>query len=191
MELDKRKEALSDFDKAINLDSKENYRKTAGLYFFRGRIYIGLREPHLALKDFNRVIELDPAPKPGIFAYRGMVYSALSSYKQAIEDCTKAIELNAEGYLAYGIRGFAYHHLGNYTEALNDYDKVIALNPNDINTSYNIACIYSIRNDAIKACQWLRKTIENGFSDWEHLKGDRDFDNIRNSICFKEIIMHR
>jgi len=38
------------------------------------------------------------------------------------------------------------------------------------------------------SCKWLKKAIENGFKDWDHLKKDKDFTNIKSSACFREIL---
>ena len=51
-----------------------------------------------------------------------------------------------------------------------------------------MACLTSIENDPNEACKWLRQAIEKGFSDTERLRADTDFDNIRFTSGYKEIL---
>jgi hypothetical protein len=39
-----------------------------------------------------------------------------------------------------------------------------------------------------KACELLNYAIKKGYNDWEWIKKDSDFDNIRNSDCYKKIM---
>ena len=89
---------------------------------------------------------------------------------------------------AYGNRGIVYSALGNKQQAVNDYNKAIELNPKNYTAMYNMACLYSISDNGAEACKWLKTSVENGFNDWKYIKEDKDFDKIRNSSCYKEIM---
>jgi tetratricopeptide (TPR) repeat protein len=132
-------------------------------------------------RQINRDIEVRDV---GIsYANRGLAYAGKGQYDQAIADYNVAIKANPKYETAYFNRGNAYYAKGHYDEAIADYRKTIELNPKNSYAYYNMACIYSVR-----ACEELRKSVENGFKDWDSAKKDKDLDNIRNSQCYKEII---
>ena len=60
--------------------------------------------------------------------------------------------------------------------------------PDNPSVYYNIACIYANQNKPEESVVWLKKAVEKGFNDWEHIKTDSDLDNIRSSSYYKEFI---
>lgn len=86
----------------------------------------------------------------------------------------------------------------NYIAA-KQWDKAIAsleqalkeLDPKDPNvpvTMYNLACAYSMTKQKAAALRWLEKALENGFSEFTHIEGDPDLDNVRGMKQFKTLI---
>jgi len=179
-------EAIKNYDKAIELDPKFE-----SAYYMRGVAYCGLHNYREAIKHYNKAIELDPE-NPLYYSVRAWAYGHVGNYEEAMKDCNKAIELDPKSPIltfVYSSRGYIYSRLGNYEQGIKDVERSIALgNPNDPWPYYIMACIFSIQNNADLACQWLKKAIDKGYKDWEHLKSDKDFDNIRNTPCFQEII---
>lgn len=77
-----------------------------------------------------------------------------------------------------------------YDEAIEKYKKAIEIDPDYyVGAYYNLACIYSLKGNESLACEWLKKAIEKGYNNWDQIQKDSDFDKIRNSKCFKKIIM--
>jgi len=175
-------QAIADCNKAIELDPK-----LAALYLNRGNAYKGKKHYDQAIADYNKAIELDPK---FALAYinRGRTYSGKKQYDQAIADCNKAIELDPKYALAYAERGDAYYYKKQYDQAIADYNRAIELDPKDASSYYSIACIYSITGKSAYACEWLKRSIDVGFNEWAHLKQDTDFDKIRNTSCYKELM---
>ncbi len=122
------------------------------------------------------------------YTNRGMAYAGKGQYDQAIDDYDKAIELKPRYEKAYFNRGNAYYAKRQYDQAIDDYKEAIELNPMNSYPYYNMACLYSVRNASEEACKWLRKSLENGFDNWERIRKDKDLDNIRNFSCYKEIM---
>lgn len=52
---------------------------------------------------------------------------------------------------------------------------------------YNLSCIYSKNGNKKKALSTLKKSIDDGFWDYDHLQKDPDLDNIRNDKKFAAI----
>jgi Flp pilus assembly protein TadD len=86
------------------------------------------------------------------------------------------------------MRGSAYATLGQYNKAHEDFNKTITLRPNDSGAYYNYACMFALQKNAAQACKWLQSAIERGYNNWEHIKEDKDFDNIRDTACFIDIL---
>jgi tetratricopeptide (TPR) repeat protein len=64
----------------------------------------------------------------------------------------------------------------------------IEANPDDQAGYYNMACLYSLKKDTAKACDFLKKAIEKGHDDWKALKKDDTLDNIRQTPCYTDIL---
>ncbi len=174
--------AIEDYNRAIELEPK-----SAELYNCRGNVFYAKQQHNRAIEDYNKAIELEP--KYALAYYnRGNVYICKQQYDRAIEDFSRAIELNPKDGLAYIYRGITYYSKQKYDKAIEDYDRALELNPNYDKLYYNKACAHSLANRTDEACKALRQSIENGFNDWGHIKSDRDFDNIRESACYKEIM---
>jgi tetratricopeptide (TPR) repeat protein len=173
--------AMKDYDKAIELAPE-----LSEAYTNRGLMYIHFGKYKQAVKDFDKSIELESKQS---VAYRGRAwtYSALKNYQQAIKDWDKAIELEPRHAGSYIQRGYAYTKLGNYQQATNDLNKALKLPLEHADDHYNIACIYSLQNNVDMACQWLKKAIKAGYKNWDHLKQDKDLDNIRTQVCFQAL----
>ncbi len=147
--------------------------------------YIEMKRYDDAIKECTSQIKGETAVDDIGIAYtnRGLAYAGKGQYDQAIDDYGAAIRANPKYEKAYFNRANAYYTKGKYNEAVDDYNKAVELNPKNPYPYYNMACIYSMR-----ACTMLRKSVGNGFKDWELIKKDKDLDNIRNSSCYREII---
>jgi tetratricopeptide (TPR) repeat protein len=150
--------------------------------------YIEKKKYDDAISECTRQINGEAAVDDIGISYtnRGIAYAGKGQYEQAIDDYNKAVKAKPKYEKAYFNRGNAYYTKGQYEQAIDDYKKVIEMNPKNPNTYYNMACIYSV-----EACKWLKKSVENGFKNWDGIKKDKDLDNIRNSSCYKEIIKEK
>ena len=151
----KYKEAIEDFNKAIELDQNnafaylgigmikghfyqykeaiENFNKAIdiyynlkGAYFYNGLFKSKLEMYEEAIKDYNKLIDFDPHCKEA-YNNRGTCKNRLKLYKEAIEDFNKAIELNPKCYYAYYNRYISEYNLGEYKKAIKDFEKLIEL----------------------------------------------------------------
>lgn len=112
----------------------------------RGIAYQNLGQYDLALKDYQRVIDLDPA-HPQSYGNRGNVYDSLGNYEKAIADYTAGINLKKDYADAYYNRGWVYLKQKNYLQAANDFIKLLEFQPEDIETMFSLAETHLMLND--------------------------------------------
>ena len=118
-------EALSDYNKAIELGPK--FPKG---YSNRGVLYKDMKRYDDALKDYNKAIELQqdyPIP----YNNRGVLFKIENKFDEALNDYNKAIQLNPEYTDAFYNRAVVYKIQKRYDESLNDYNHAIKLRPNN------------------------------------------------------------
>ena len=131
----KHQEAVEAYTKAIELDPREDFKFSGGLYFLRGMSYDDLEDYQQAIKDFDRAIELDPKNAQAYYN-RGVLYGLLDNDQQAINDYDKAIKLDPKNAQAYYSRGLAYVLVINDQQAIKDFDRAIELDPKDAEAYY-------------------------------------------------------
>ena len=93
------------------------YRKRADENNLKG-------EYELAVGDYNKAIELNPADSAAYYN-RGRANSGRKSYDLAILDYNKTIELDPKDSNAYFNRGDIYEKKGNLQQAVSDYEKAV------------------------------------------------------------------
>ncbi len=77
---------------------------------------------------------------------------------------------------------------GQYDKAIELLNKMIMLQPDDTEPYYYMAGIYSRQNNISDSIVWLKKAIAKGYNNWDRLKIDRNFDNIRETSFFKALV---
>ena len=174
--------AIENFNKAISLKPDD-----ADAYILRGLAYTELGQYQRAIEDCNKAINLKPDDALAYYS-RGITYNKLGQYKEAIDNYNEAIRLKPDYDFVYNNRGITYAYLSQYNKAREDFDKAIRLRPDDSGAYYNYASMFALQKDATQACNWLRLAIERGYKDWKHIREDKDFDNIRNTACFIDLL---
>ncbi|MBE9593934.1 MAG: tetratricopeptide repeat protein, partial [Proteobacteria bacterium] len=104
-------------------------------YLSRGDDFYQSNEYELALKAYDRVIELKPDYAVAWYN-RGFVLYELGRYNESLKAYDKAIELKPDYATAWNNRGVALGKLGRSEEALKAYDKAIELKP-DYTVTWN------------------------------------------------------
>lgn len=137
-------EAVKYYTKIIDSDPDELTLKV--VLNNRGIAYQNLGRHELALKDYQRVIDLDPA-HPQSYGNRGNVFDTLGNFDKAVADYTKGIELKNDYTDAYYNRGWVYLKQRNYLAASDDFKKLLELQPDDIETMFSLAEAYLMLNE--------------------------------------------
>ncbi|MFQ5447914.1 MAG: NINE protein [Saprospiraceae bacterium] len=71
----------------------------------------------------------------------------------------------------YKKRGLEKFKDFDYTGAIEDFQKSLEIAPQDIATHFNLACAYSLTENAKLAFFHLDKAVEHGFKDFQKIKG--------------------
>ena len=85
---------------------------------------------------------------------------------------------------AHQFYAFTLKRLGRLEEAKEEMQKGIKQNPNDPIIIYNAACFYALIGDKKTAIENLKKSIDNGFGNYEYIKHDPDLSNLRKESSF-------
>lgn len=121
---EKYSKALSDFDKAITLNSNN---KVLGIYYNRGVAYSFLEEYESALADFNKAAELDPS-NPNVYYSRGLANYQLANFEASVKDFLKSDELYPNNPVNLYNLGMAYYKSENIENACMYFHKSCSLN---------------------------------------------------------------
>ncbi len=109
--------AISDFNKALELSSKE---QSVNVYVNRGISYMRDEDFDRAIDDFNEALRINPRSSSAL-SYRGFLSYRLGRFAESIEDYDKALDLDPESAMNYYNRGMAHFRSGNKERACSDF----------------------------------------------------------------------
>ncbi|RMG85514.1 MAG: NINE protein, partial [Bacteroidetes bacterium] len=92
-------------------------------------------------------------------------------------------KVKANPYKQSGIAKFKDY---DYDGAIEDFKKALEIAPDDIATHFNIACAYSLNEDAEKAFEHLDKAVRLGFKDFKRIKEHDALAFLRIQDAFEE-----
>jgi len=84
--------------------------------------------------------------------------------------------------------GCLYTQCGRYRDGLGVDRRLVALRPRDPISYYNLACSHSRLKQAMRAFAALRRAIELGYRDLEHMQVDHDLENIRKDPRWSDLL---
>jgi tetratricopeptide (TPR) repeat protein len=121
----------------------------------------------------------------------GNLYFRKGDRHQAIQQYKKALQLNKKYVPAINNLALVAAANQEYYKALTIFLDVLKYRPDDAQTHYNIACMYSRLKQVDESIAWLKKAIDKGYTNWESIKKDADLDNIRETSEYKKLIEGR
>src|SRR3954469_25785879 len=141
----KSKEALAEFDQAIETDPNnaqalygrgkfdqaiETDPNNAQALYGRGLLYQGEKQYQSAVDDFTSATGLRPQLAEPLLG-RAASYLALDKIKEATADLDEAAQAEPQNGEIWAMRGLAYERLGDRTRAAESYGRAIQLRPKD------------------------------------------------------------
>jgi cytochrome c-type biogenesis protein CcmH/NrfG len=117
----------------------------------------------------------------------GLKLAKENNLQAALDKFKNAIENDPTNAQAFGNLGAVYIALGRASEALDASIKAVQLEPMEPIWHLNVAELYSMSGDKVKALDELEAAFKNGFKDTAKLKSF-NFRNIENDPKFKELV---
>jgi tetratricopeptide (TPR) repeat protein len=145
----------------------------------------------LALNHFKQALDINPGYKnaPDIHYRIGRIMMARNKPDRAAASFHQALQLDPGLTEAAKSLAEIYKAARRYDQAIELYQQLLRLHPEcDISITYNLACLFSLKNDPETALAWLGKSLKAGFSRYEWMEADRDLDNIRHHPDFQELM---
>jgi tetratricopeptide (TPR) repeat protein len=176
-------DAMSDYDMAIRLNPN-----AARALINRGMVHRIFGNPDSALADFAKAISLKPTDLDFAEAFynRGVVRQLKGEFIDAVADYQRAINIASYHVMARTALMNILRKLGSYAEA--DEQETTARNLIARDTEYNQACFEATYGNTDKALELLKVGIEKRQATKEWARQDPDFENIRDSPRFKELV---
>lgn len=128
-------EAIQSLDRVVAADGN-----AADAYLFRARANAGLNQTEAALRDFTKVIQIQPG-NTGAYLERAAVRLRIEDYQGVIADSGEAIQRDPQLSYAYNLRGMAYRALGSLPKSLEDFNRAVELAPG-VDTYFQRAAAY-------------------------------------------------
>ena len=141
-EMDYYKDAIQDFNEAIEIKSSNDKPNDLHLYR-RAQCKFELEDNKGALDDLNQSLKLCPGSYA--FCLRAEIKIDIKDYQGAIEDFNKAIKINPNFFGYYQYRGECKLNLKQYKGAIEDFNKAIEINPdNKESMNFKKQCIQKL-----------------------------------------------
>lgn len=137
-----------------------------------------------AIEDYTMSVTLEPNFARG-YMCRGTLYRLKGDKKSADDDFRQVVRLDSipeEADCSY----YAYYYLGDKNKAVETLSKVMEKDTKG--NYYSAACLYSIMDEKDKSIFYLRKALERGYRNFNHIKRDRDLRNIRSASEYKALM---
>lgn len=158
-ELKKYDQALSDFNKSIELNPNDNFFA----YLSRGFIYYDKGNYDQVISDLGYVIEMR-SDSADAYYKRGLAYAQKGNYDDAISDLNKVITLNPQYVDAYYNLGVVYDYRGDLDQAISSYSKGLEIDPNNGPIYNNRAIVYFLKKEYDKSWEDVHKAESLGYS---------------------------
>ncbi len=152
------KEAIEDFDKAIEL------KATGQIYYNRGYTKSMVEDFNGAILDYNKTIELEYRLAEAYFE-RAYCREQLNNIDDAIDDYEKAIDTNKQYSDAYNNLGVIKIKQKDYKAALNYFNKAIKFKPDFVSAYVNRGFVKNELGDKLDACKDWSKAVELGYEE--------------------------
>lgn len=118
---------------------------------------------------------------------RGIALCYSGKYGEGMSNIDKSLQINPDfGYARFN-KALAYELYGYYDEAIKWYNKDLQIEKY-IWSYYGLASIYGRKGDVSNTVRYLKIAIDMDKSVKDTAKNEKDFDNVRNSTEFQNLI---
>lgn len=195
-----------DFSQAYNnlgLLLRHEGKLNEAMYYFRQALnknpeFIAaeenLNETWAALKTFNETIaeiqsQLSHNPNDlDLYLKLGDLYKENGKLNDALKQYQNALRIRPDFLPALQKVALVHAVKGEYDKAIDLLKQLAARQPDNTDIYYFIAGIYARNNKIDDSIDWLEKAIAKGYSNWDRLANDNNFDNIKETPFFKALV---
>ncbi|MGH9406933.1 MAG: tetratricopeptide repeat protein [Terriglobia bacterium] len=161
-----------------------------------------------AKQDYERALRLKPR-YPEAINNLGTIYYAEGNYKRAEKLYRRALKLMPHSATFYNNLGAAYFAQGNARKGAKAYQAAFAINPaifardssqgipelgsaaQQARQNYCLAELFARAGMTDRAIEYLRRALDEGFSDHRQLMEDRAFASIRKTPAFAQLVRQK
>jgi formylglycine-generating enzyme required for sulfatase activity len=169
--------------------------------FRRAFANVQLGNHRASIEDLDALL-LKAPQAPAVLQYRAMAHARLHHKKEALDDVTAYRKADGSEYSKLYLAVVVAAELAEgLDEAFEKLESAVRTTPNDSGLYYDAACAYALTARALKtrnpaksqehrarAIALLKEAIRVGYSDYDHIQEDPDFDPIRELPAFGEIM---
>ncbi|MBI4646055.1 MAG: hypothetical protein HY738_05515 [Bacteroidia bacterium] len=134
----------------------------------RGLAFSHYNQYDMAIRDYNKAIELNPRYKNAFFD-RGMARLIAHDYENALNDFTQVLKFDSSAADACRDRGTAYAGMQMYDAAISDYSKAIELGLKEPEIYFNRGLARFLSSDNEGACKDWAIANQNGYMQAEKM----------------------
>lgn len=181
----------------------------ASIYNKMGIIQMNLQHYSEARKSFEKAIKTD-RKQPEALNNLGVIHYLNKNYGSAIKQYRKAIALDGDSASFYANLGAAYFEQKDFSKAAQAYAKALELDPELLERTshygvaahlrsptdqahyyYVIAKMYAKMGDFDRALLCLRRSLEDGYKDFNQVYKDSEFSSLRKTAGFNALMAAR
>lgn len=156
------------------------------LYEEARNLFFNERNYEKTIEKANEIINQFPESYKA-YNIRGIAKAYNGDFHEGMKDIDKALDLNSEfGYARFN-KALNYELYGEYDNALTWYDKALEVE-DYVWSYYGKASIYGRRGDVENTIKYLKIAISMDSSVKDEAKTESDFDNVRDSKEFQDLI---
>ena len=156
------------------------------LYEEARNLFFNARNYEKTIEKANEIINQFPESYKA-YNIRGIAKAYNGDFDEGMKDIDKALDLNSEfGYARFN-KALNYELYGEYDNALTWYDKALEVE-DYVWSYYGKASIYGRRGDVESTIKYLKIAISMDSSVKDEAKTESDFDNVRDSKEFQDLI---
>ncbi|MBI4578031.1 MAG: tetratricopeptide repeat protein [Planctomycetes bacterium] len=85
-------------------------------------------------------------------------------------------------------QGIQYLKREDYVRAEAEFLAILEVDPENSLAEYNLACTYSLAGRAEEALDYLERSVDHGFDDFDHIRADEDLAPLRGHPRFRRLL---
>lgn len=171
-------------------DAQNEKQKQIDSFTEKGYEDFGAKNYAVSIDEENQALQLDDN-NARAHAVKGIAicYSKLdiANFNQGLAEIDRSLQIDPNyGYARFN-RALTLERFGKYNEALIWYDKALQVE-NFVWSYYGKACIYGRKGDVDNSVKYLKVAISMQANIKDEAKNEEDFDNVKNSDAFKQLV---